>query len=330
MELPADEVQIIERARVSFHALKTEIAKQVVGQHHAVEHLLVCLLSGGHAMLVGVPGLAKTMLVRTLAQAMHLNFRRIQFTPDLMPADITGTEIIEEEQGSGRRQFVFMKGPLFANIILADEINRTPPKTQAALLEAMQEHSVTVSGKTYVLDEPFFVLATQNPIEQEGTYPLPEAQLDRFMFNLLLDYPSMQEEIGILETTTTGVVPTINPVVTGEEILLYQKTLRKIPVPKAVQEYTVRLIQASRPGSSNATADVKKFVRWGAGPRASQQVIFAAKVRAAMQNRYHVEIEDIRELAVPILRHRILLNYHAEAERLTPDGLIARLISEIK
>ncbi len=330
MELPANEVEIIGRARSAMAALKSEIAKQVVGQHSVIEHLLFCLLSGGHSLLVGVPGLAKTLLVRTLAQAMDLNFRRIQFTPDLMPADITGTEIIEEEQATGHRRFLFMEGPLFANIVLADEINRTPPKTQSALLEAMQEHSVTVAGKTHSLAEPFFVLATQNPIEQEGTYPLPEAQLDRFMFNLFLDYPSMTEEVAVLETTTTGTMPQISPVVTGPEIISFQQTLRRIPVPTAVLEYTVRLVQATRPGSGNVTADVQRLVRWGAGPRASQQLIFAAKVRAAMQGRYHVEPEDIAALAPPILRHRILLNYHAEAERVTVDALITNLLSQIK
>jgi MoxR-like ATPase len=269
-------------------------------------------------------------LIRTMANAMHLRFQRIQFTPDLMPADITGTSIIEENQATGHRSFVFVHGPLFTNILLADEINRTPPKTQAALLEAMQEHSVTVSGTTYPLQEPFFVLATQNPIEQEGTYPLPEAQLDRFMFNLVLDYPNAQEEVQILQATTTGAIPDIQPVVTGEQILSFQKTLRRIPVSQAALEYTVRLVQATRPSAPNATADIKRFIRWGAGPRASQQLIFSAKVRAVMQGRFHVEIEDLKALAPPILRHRILLNYHAEAERLTPDHIIAKLLTEIR
>ena len=326
----SDELAVIERARAACAALKTEIAKQVIGQQTVIEHLLLCLLSGGHALLVGVPGLAKTLLIRTMARAMHLKFRRIQFTPDLMPADITGTDIIEEDQATGRRQFVFSQGPLFANIILADEINRTPPKTQAALLEAMQEHSITASSKTYVLEEPFFVLAPQTAMEQEGTYPLPVAQPDRFLFNLLLDYPTMDEEVRVLEVTTTGDVADIQPVVTGEEIVRFQQTLRRIPVPKAALEYAVRLFQATRPASSNATADVKRFVRWGAGPRASQQLIFAAKVRAALEGRYNVEIADLRALAPPILRHRILLNYHAEAERLTPDLLISKLIAEVK
>jgi MoxR-like ATPase len=324
-----DESAIIERARAVSQSLKTEIGKQVIGQHETIEHLMIALFAGGHALLVGVPGLAKTLLIRTMARAMHLQFQRIQFTPDLMPADITGTNIIEESN-TGHRQFVFVRGPLFANIILADEINRTPPKTQSALLEAMQEHSVTVSGKTYQLEEPFFVLATQNPIEQEGTYPLPEAQLDRFMFNLILDYPNQDEEVKILEATTTGAIPDIQPVVSGQEIIQFQQTLRRIPVSAEALKYTVRLIQATRPAGSTATPEIKKFVRWGAGPRASQQLIFAAKVRAAMNGRFHVEIEDLQALAPPILRHRILLNYHAEAERLTPDTIIKKLLSEIK
>ncbi len=327
---PPDEVEVIERARATSTALQKEIGKQVIGLHSAIEHLLICLFSGGHALLVGVPGLAKTLLVRTMASAMELKFRRIQFTPDLMPADITGTNIIDEDRATGHRQFVFVEGPLFANIILADEINRTPPKTQAALLESMQEHSVTVSGCTYVLEEPFFVLATQNPIEQEGTYPLPEAQLDRFMFNLLLDYPSVKEELNILETTTTGEVIKINPIMTGQEITQFQKVLRRIPVPQAALEYAVRLVQATRPISANGIAEVKKFVRWGAGPRATQQLVFAAKVHAALAGRYHVEIEDLQALALPALRHRILLNYHAEAERLTTDVLITKLVEEVK
>ncbi|MDD2711214.1 MAG: MoxR family ATPase [Verrucomicrobiae bacterium] len=325
-----DETAVIKRARATCNTLKDEIAKQVVGLYPVIYHLLICLLSGGHALLVGVPGLAKTMLIRTLAQAMHLNFRRIQFTPDLMPADITGTNIIEEDQATGQRQFVFAQGPLFANVILADEINRAPPKTQAALLEAMQEHSVTVSGKTYVLEEPFFVLATQNPIEQEGTYPLPEAQLDRFMFNLLVEYPTVQEEIQILETTTVGEPAVIQPVVSGEEILQFQKTLRRIPVPRAAIEYAVRLLQATRPCSATASSEVKRFVRWGGGPRAAQQLVLAAKVRAVFEGRFHVEIEDLQALALPVLRHRILLNYHAEVEHLTPDALIGKLIAEVK
>ena len=327
---PLDEVEVIERARSKSAALREEIGKQVIGLQSAIEHLLICLYSSGHALLVGVPGLAKTLLVRTMASAMELKFRRIQFTPDLMPADITGTNIIDEDRTTGHRQFVFAEGPLFANIILADEINRTPPKTQAALLEAMQEHSVTVSGCTYVLEEPFFVLATQNPIEQEGTYPLPEAQLDRFMFNLLLDYPTAGEELRILETTTTGEIVKINPIMTGQEISQFQKVLRRIPVPQAALEYAVRLVQATRPISANGVAEVKKFVRWGAGPRATQQLVFAAKVRAALAGRYHVEIEDLQALALPALRHRILLNYHAEAERLTTDILITKLVNEIK
>ena len=325
-----DEVELIQHVRTVGQAIKSEIGKQIIGQEHIVEHLLICILSGGHALLVGVPGLAKTLLVRTLSQAMDLKFRRIQFTPDLMPADITGTEILEENRQTNHRQFTFAPGPLFANIILADEINRTPPKTQSALLEAMQEHSVTVSGKTYKLEEPFFVLATQNPIEQEGTYPLPEAQLDRFMFCLNLDYPSTSEAVAILEATTTGITPELKTVVTGEQIVRFQSTLRRIAAPRAALEYAVRLIETTRPASPTATADVKRFVRFGAGPRGSQHLIFAAKVRAALHGRFHVELEDIKALAAPTLRHRVLLNYHAEIEKLTPDALIAKLIKEIR
>lgn len=324
-----DDQAVIDRIRSVSKELKCEIAKRVVGQQAVIEHLLICLLSGGHALLVGVPGLAKTMLIRTLADALNLKFQRIQFTPDLMPGDITGTDILEEDPATGRRRFMFCKGPLFANVILADEINRTPPKTQAALLEAMQEHSVTVGGKTYLLEEPFFVLATQNPIEQEGTYPLPEAQLDRFMFNLLVKYPPFNDEITILETTTRGKLRDIKPVVGGEEIIVFQETLKKIPIPGSVLNYTVRLVNATRPVSPDAPDYVKKYVRWGASPRAGQMLIWAAKARAVLQDRYHVEADDVRALALPILRHRVLLNYQAEAERLTPDKLINKLLAEI-
>jgi MoxR-like ATPase len=324
----ADEhLATIEKLRKAGVALKAEIGKRVIGQSEVIEHLLTCLLSGGHGLLIGVPGLAKTLLIRTLADCLKLTFRRIQFTPDLMPADITGTDIIEEDSVTGRRQFAFTRGPLFANIVLADEINRTPPKTQAALLEAMQEHSVTVSGTTYQLEEPFYVLATQNPIEQEGTYPLPEAQLDRFMFCLLLDYPSMDEEVQILEATTTGVTPEIFPVVSGAEIVRFQQTLRRIPAAKAVLEHAVRICTATRPGHPLAGPDVNRLVRWGAGPRGSQYLIFAAKVRAALHGRFHVELEDVDALAKPILRHRMLLNYHAEAEKVTADALIDAIVA---
>ena len=316
-----DHADVIHRVRQAGEKLRSQIGRRVIGQDDIVEHLLIGLLTGGHTLLVGVPGLAKTMLIRTLAEAMKLRFRRIQFTPDLMPADITGTEIIEEDRTTGRKQFTFARGPIFSNIILADEINRTPPKTQAALLEAMQEHSVTVSGNTYALEEPFFVLATQNPIEQEGTYPLPEAQLDRFLFCLKVEYPSTKEEVRILEATTTGADVQIEPVVSGQEIVEYQQVLRRIPASREALEYAVAMVTASRPLAS-APAEVRRLVRWGAGPRASQYLIMASKVRAALHGRYHVEIEDINALAAPVLRHRVLLNYHAEAENFTVEQLI--------
>src|SRR4051812_38466927 len=269
------EQQTVEQIRGSRALIDAELSKVIVGQADVVEQLLITLMAGGHCLITGAPGLAKTLLVRSIAQIFHLKFQRIQFTPDLMPADITGTEILDHGEG-GRREMQFVKGPVFGNVILADEINRTPPKTQAALLEAMQEHQVTVSGKTYKLEEPFFVLATQNPIEQEGTYPLPEAQLDRFMFCLNLDYPSTTEAVAILEATTTGLTPELKTVVTGEQIVRFQSTLRRIAAPRAALEYSVKLIEATRPTSPTATPDVKRFVRFGAGPRGSQHLIFAA------------------------------------------------------
>ena len=324
--ITAGEQETVDRARRVMGDLKREIGKRIVGQHDVVEHLVICLLTGGHALLVGVPGLAKTLLIRTLASSMNLGFRRIQFTPDLMPGDITGSEILEEDMTTGRRRFVFNQGPLFANVILADEINRTPPKTQAALLEAMQEHSVTVGGKTHTLEEPFFVLATQNPIEQDGTYPLPEAQLDRFMFNLQVDYPSKADEVGILAATTTGAQPALEPVVSGADVILFQAVLRKIPVARKIFERTVDLVNLTRPTAADASEFVRKYVRWGAGPRASQMLVLAAKVRAALAGRYHVEWEDVVALAHPVLRHRILLNYRAQVDKLTPDLVIDRLL----
>lgn len=324
-----ENVKWIERAK-SFRAdFKKEISKAIVGQEEVIDSLVVCLLAGGHALLVGVPGLAKTLLIRSLSEATHLKFSRIQFTPDLMPADITGTTIIEEDRAAGKREFVFQRGPLFANIVLADEINRTPPKTQAALLESMQEHSITVGRTTYRLDEPFFVLATQNPLEQEGTYPLPEAQLDRFMFNLLLDYPSKEEEIKILEATTQGVEQGIEPVISGEDIVAMQKAIRQIPCPEAILKYTVELVHASRPGNKEID-EVSRFVRWGAGPRASQQMIYSAKARAALNGRLNVEFEDILAVAKPVMRHRILLSYRAEAEKVTSDDVIDKLLAHVK
>jgi len=313
--------------RNAFEKLKSEIQKVVIGQDTTVDHLLIGLLSRGHCILVGVPGLAKTLLIKTLAQTMNLDFNRIQFTPDLMPSDITGTEIIEENLETGHKQFKFVKGPIFANIVLADEINRTPPKTQAALLEAMQEFRVTANGTTYELDKPFFVLATQNPIEQEGTYPLPEAQLDRFMFSLRLDYPSFEEEMQIVRQTTTNFEATINQVLNNPEITHFQKLTREVAVPESVLKYAVKLVTMSRPKSELAPQFVKEYMSWGAGPRASQNIILAGKTRALTQGRYNVSDEDIQALAIPVLRHRIVNNYAAEAEGISTDDLILQLLT---
>ncbi len=306
-----------------YNTLKTEINKVIIGQDAAVESLLTAVFSGGHCLLVGVPGLAKTLMVNTLSKALGLSFSRIQFTPDLMPSDITGTEILDES-----RQFRFIKGPIFANIVLADEINRTPPKTQAALLEAMQEKAVTVSGKAYRLEEPFFVLATQNPIEQEGTYPLPEAQLDRFMFNVRLDYPTFNEEMAIVKETTVDNNPQIDVVLSAQDITGYQRTIRHMPVVDNVCEYAVRLVTATRPtGKGETLAD--KYISWGAGPRASQYLIIGARTHAALNGKYSPDIEDVRAVATNVLRHRIVRNYYAEAENISTDDLIEKLKTEI-
>lgn len=301
--------------------LKTEIAKIIVGQQEVVDEILLCVFSGGHALLVGVPGLAKTLMVNTLAQALGLDFKRIQFTPDLMPSDILGSEILDEN-----RQFKFVKGPLFANIILADEINRTPPKTQAALLEAMQERAVTIAGKNYKLDLPYFVLATQNPIEQEGTYPLPEAQLDRFMFAIKLDYPSFDEEVQVVKTTTTDSTQKINPLFTAQEIIDFQHLIRRIPVADNVIEYAVTLVSKTRPNNSLATDYVKNYLDWGAGPRASQNLILAAKAHAAFNGKFSPDIEDVQAVATGVLRHRIIKNYKADAENITEETIIRTLL----
>jgi MoxR-like ATPase len=320
----------IEKSASDFHnhfeKLRREIGKVVVGQQDIVEQLLISLFSKGHCVLVGVPGLAKTLLIRTLSQTLNLNFSRIQFTPDLMPGDITGTEIIEEDTQTGHKKFKFFKGPIFANIILADEINRTPPKTQAALLEAMQEYHVTAAGTTYKLDKPFFVLATQNPIEQEGTYPLPEAQLDRFMFNLWLDYPSFEEEMDIVSRTTSAQVTEVEQVLTASEITSYQELTREVPVPENVLNYAVRLVNMTRPNNTNTPDFINQYITWGAGPRASQYLILGGKTRALAQGRFNVTEDDIRSLAIPVLRHRIVNNYAAEAEGFTTEVLIRRLV----
>ena len=304
-----------------YEALRKETAKVIVGQNDIIHDTILSIFCQGHVLLVGVPGLAKTLLVNTIGKALGLTFSRIQFTPDLMPSDIVGTEILDES-----RQFKFIKGPVFANIILADEINRTPPKTQAALLEAMQEKSVTVSGKTYKLQEPFFVLATQNPIEQEGTYPLPEAQLDRFMFNLMLDYPSYEEEIDIVKSTTIGKDIEVNAVLSPEEIIYFQQLVRRVPVPDNVYEYAVNLVAKTRPHTEKAHDWANRYLSWGAGPRASQYLIIGAKANALLAGKYSPDIEDVQRVAVPILRHRIIRNYTAEAEGIG----IERIIDELK
>lgn len=301
-------------------ALKAEIAKIIVGQDVVVDQILLSIFSGGHALLVGVPGLAKTLLVNTLAQALGLNFKRIQFTPDLMPSDILGSEILDEN-----RTFKFIKGPIFSNIILADEINRTPPKTQAALLEAMQERSVTIAGNNYKLDLPYFVLATQNPIEQEGTYPLPEAQLDRFMFSINLDYPSFAEEVQVVKSTTSDLKQTINPLFTAQEITDFQHLIRRIPVADNVIEYAVTLVSKTRPSNDLATDYIKNYIDWGAGPRASQNLILAAKAHAAFNGKFSPDIEDVKAVAVGILRHRVVKNYKADAEGVTIEQIIKQL-----
>lgn len=304
-----------------YQKLKNEIHKVIVGQDEVVDQVLISIFSRGHCLLVGVPGLAKTLLVNTIAETLGLSFNRIQFTPDLMPSDIVGSEILDES-----RQFKFIKGPLFANIVLADEINRTPPKTQAALLEAMQERSVTTAGQNYPLPNPFFVLATQNPIEQEGTYPLPEAQLDRFMFNIWVDYPSFEEEMAIVKATTANVDTKLGQILTGEQINNYQKLIRRIPVPDNVMEYAVRLVGKTRINDASAPKLTKDFITWGAGPRASQNLIVGAKCHAALRGKYSPDIEDVKAVALPILRHRLVRNYRAEAEGYSMDKIITELL----
>ena len=305
-----------------------EISKRIVGQQEIIDHILIALLCRGHTLLVGVPGLAKTLLIKSIAELLDLNFSRIQFTPDLMPSDITGTEIIEEDHNTGKREFRFFKGPVFGNIILADEINRTPPKTQAALLEAMQEHNVTTAGQTYILEEPFFVLATQNPIEQEGTYPLPEAQLDRFMFNIKIDYPNDEEEVAIVKSTTSGIDNELNIVIGREDLLLYQDLVRRVPIADNVIEFAVDLVSKTRPQSDKAFAAVSGWIEWGAGPRASQYLVLGAKARAVLDGRPAPEIDDIKAMARPVLRHRLITNFNAEAEGLNTDDILSILLED--
>lgn len=323
-----DEGEALEKLAEAYKEIDNEIKKVIIGQQEIIDQLLISLFSRGHGLIVGVPGLAKTLLISTLAEVLDLKFSRIQFTPDLMPSDITGTDIIEEDMTTGRKAFRFIKGPVFANIVLADEINRTPPKTQAALLEAMQEHKVTAAGDTYVLEEPFFVLATQNPIEQEGTYPLPEAQLDRFMFNLWIDYPSFDEETKIVKSTTSDYLPQLDKVMTAEEISIFQNAIRKMPVADNVIEFAVKLVGLTRPDNSQAPDYIRNWIDWGAGPRASQYLILGAKTRAALLGRFTPEIEDVKIMAVPVLRHRIVTNFNAEAENINTLHIIERLMNE--
>ncbi|MBT8268169.1 MAG: MoxR family ATPase [Flavobacteriaceae bacterium] len=314
------DVSAIEQFVKRFQELRNEVAKVIVGQDEVVEQVLISIFAGGHSLLIGVPGLAKTLMVNTIAQALGLDFKRIQFTPDLMPSDILGSEILDEN-----RHFKFIKGPVFANIILADEINRTPPKTQAALLEAMQERAVTVAGHHYKLDLPYFVLATQNPIEQEGTYPLPEAQLDRFMFAIKLGYPSFSEEVDVVKSTTSDRTVSVNPLFTAEEILNFQNVIRRIPVADNVVEYAVEMVAKTRPDSNTASDLVKQYIDWGAGPRASQNLILAAKTHAAIFGKFSPDIENVQAVANPILRHRIIKNYKAEAEGISDEKVIQSL-----
>jgi MoxR-like ATPase len=325
MEADISSVSIDRVAEVAGR-LERELAKAIVGQQRVIREILIAFLAGGHCLLRGVPGLAKTLLIKKLAEAVHLRFNRIQFTPDLMPSDILGAEVIEEDRATGKRVIRFIRGPIFSNIILADEINRTPPKTQAALLEAMQEYQVTVTGIRYDLDRPLFVLATQNPIEQEGTYPLPEAQLDRFMFNVVIEYPSADEERRILSMTTGTVEPKIEPVATGEEIERLHSIVREVPAADNVVDFAARLVRATRPAGEEAPEFVRKWVRWGAGPRAGQSLLLGAKARALLEGRTVVDFEDIRAVALPVLRHRVLLNFQAEADGIEADEIVRRLL----
>jgi len=322
------DLQLVEELKTGYKQIVQEIDKVIVGQRQIINELLISLFSNGHCLIIGVPGLAKTLLISTLSQVLHLKFSRIQFTPDLMPSDITGTEILEEDRSSGKKMFRFVKGPVFANIVLADEINRTPPKTQAALLQAMQEHQVSASGETHTLEEPFFVLATQNPIEQEGTYPLPEAQLDRFMFNLWIDYPSKDEEVKIVQTTTGEHEPKPLSIMDAKKIIRLQNLIRRVPVADLVVEFAVNLAIKTRPGSDTAPSFVKDWISWGAGPRASQFLILAAKSRCVLDGRTTPDIDDIRSIAKPVLRHRIVTSFNAEADGVSAVDIINKLLDE--
>jgi MoxR-like ATPase len=324
---PDDDRQAVQRLSEAYRQILAELSKIVVGQKQVIEELLVAMFARGHCLLVGVPGLAKTLIIRTVADALALEFSRIQFTPDLMPADITGTEVMQEDKATGHREFRFIRGPIFGNVILADEVNRTPPKTQAALLEAMQEHQVTVGGRRHALPEPFFVLATQNPIEQEGTYPLPEAQLDRFMFHVWVDYPSADEELEIVQRTTADIDARVTPTLAAEQIASLARIVRKVPVAEHVARYALQLARLTRRQEADAPDFVREYVQWGAGPRASQYLVLGAKSRAALHGRYCATIDDVRAIAPAVLRHRLKMNFNAEAAGVTADDLIRRLLA---
>ena len=325
-----DDVQAVQKLNESCRLITDQLARVIVGQNRVIEELLVAMFARGHCLLVGVPGLAKTLMIRTLADALSLEFSRIQFTPDLMPSDITGTEVIQEDKASGARELRFLPGPIFANVVLADEINRTPPKTQAALLEAMQEHQLTVGGKRHTLSEPFFVLATQNPIEQEGTYPLPEAQLDRFMFNTFVDYPGEEEELEIIKRTTADITTEVTPTLNAGEIIELQHIVRRVPVADTVARFALALARKTRPNQEDAPPFIRDYVSWGAGPRASQYLVLGGKARAVIQGRFYVSEDDIQAVAYPVLRHRIMTNFNAEAEGVKPDEIIRRLIEHVE
>ena len=328
-DLETTDLETVEKIKSAFATLKKELGKVIVGQEEVIDLMLISVFARGHCLLIGVPGLAKTLMISTLARTLNLTFNRIQFTPDLMPSDITGTEVIQEDKATGSRSFKFLKGPVFANVILADEINRTPPKTQAALLEAMQEHQVTAGGQKHLLEPPFFVLATQNPIEQEGTYPLPEAQLDRFMFDIRVDYPAEDEELRIMQLTTAHHEVDLEPVLTGPEILELQSLVRRVPVAEPVIQYALRLTRMTRTGTPEAPDYIKDWVSWGAGPRATQYLILGGKARALLKGRFYVNTEDIRAVAHPVLRHRIVTTFSAEAEGVSADTIVDRLLESV-
>jgi len=324
-----DDTQLVEKLRAGHRKILEELRKVIVAQEDVVDHVMISLMVGAHSMITGVPGLAKTLIIKTIADIMDLRFKRIQFTPDLMPADITGTDIIQEDVTTGKRELVFVKGPIFANILLADEINRTPPKTQAALLEAMEELQVTIQGVTYPMERPFFVLATQNPIELEGTYPLPEAQLDRFMFNIIIEYLTEEDEHTVITETTVIQDIRLEHAVTGADLISFQQLVRRVPVPESVSRYAVALVRASRPGNGNGLDFIEEYVNWGASPRAAQYLVLAGKARALLHERFNVSTEDIRALAYPVMRHRILTNFHAESQKVTTEEIIRRLLESV-